>query len=322
MKRSQKIILPLLFLLASCLLLSACDLSEPGFEAQSSTELSTSNETGEVTTVTPETQEVSSQPQQPPYEKEIIGLDHALVSALTEHIDFLDAFIDHASPAYSIDLDSFQYRRQVFFVKFDKDNYYYACAYFNPTHQKAESYPNDLCCVEEYTWVRYDSPEQIPETYNGLGFVCAFQVNKTLFCEDIGTGGGAAEGIEHFKRYTTKFENGFNVDVGSRFEQSFLYINNFYAIESYKTIYHSVESQEHPWCVYRCVERNGQFYVPIYLYTMQSDGTRVESSRLQKELGAFYDEVMRVLIMDEYHERDDYYGLITVEDLERIVHQQ
>ena len=100
--------MPLLFLLALCLLLSACDLTEVSFEAQSSTELGTSDETS----------------QQPPYKKEIIGLDHALISTLTEHIDFLDAFIDHTSPAYSIDLDSFQYRRQVFFVKFDKDNYY------------------------------------------------------------------------------------------------------------------------------------------------------------------------------------------------------
>ncbi len=310
MKAIRKNTVPLLFLLASCLLLSACDLCQSGFfEVQSQEQRDTYNPAESVTNAT-------TVDLQQPYEPQICDLDQALVHELTEYIQSLHGMFDLNEIPFSMKVDQVKrYDQQVFCVKFDAENYYYACAYFNPLHEKPETAPNDLCCVGEYTWVKYDSPNQITETYNGLGFVCAFQINRSLYCVDLSSNNGATQNVEHFKMYTAKFVNGINAETNSFVDKSFVFISH----SDDKIAYHSADAYDHEQLTIRCVEKNGKLYIPIFLYAKEEDGTRKENTMLEWELGADYDDIMRVLIYDEFNERGNYYGLLTMEDFSKII---
>lgn len=217
--------------------------------------------------------------------------------------------------SFSIKLDEIKkYDKQPMLVKFDPDNYYYACAYFNPAHE----YNEHLCgyaCVNEYIWVKFASAAEILESYDGLAFVCAFQINKAVFCRDI-RALGPSETVEHYQKFIPEFVEGLNVAAPPVFDQSFIYLNS----SNYQTVYHSVDLYNHDWITLECVEIEGQSYIPFFLRTEYANGACKDNDSLAEELGVYYDEIMRSLIMDRYsvHETwggTTYYGLLAADDL-------
>ena len=339
MKHSQKALLPLLFLLASCLLLSACDLSQPDFfEAQSQDEIAP--DTAEQATATPETitttetagisetesqadteitQTTEAQTQQPD-EFEVSGLSKYLILDITDYLDNYLTQYGMGDNTFAIKLYNIKHHGlQPLFVKFDKDSYYYACAYFNPAHEyEEENHP--YCCAQEYTWVKYEKPEQITETFDGMKLVCAFQVNRAEFCHDIGHAGGLSDSIEHYSSYVPEFVEGINIAPSIEFDESFIYLNSTLL----ETVYCTMERPYHEWISMPCMEFDGQYYVPYYLYMQNSDGLISSEQNLELHFGDYYDRVIRVMITDRYHTVDQfgrtaYYGLIDVEDIEKII---
>ena len=339
MKITKKSILPLLFLLASCLLLSACDLSQPGFEAQSQDEIAP--DTPEQATATPETitttetagisetesqadteitQTTEAQTQQPD-EFEVSGLSKYLILDITDYLDNYLTQYDMGDNTFAIKLYNIKHHGlQPLFVKFDKDSYYYACAYFNPAHEyEEENYP--YCCTQEYTWVKYEKPEQITETFDDMKLVCAFQVNRAEFCHDIGHAGGLSESIEHYSSYVPEFVEGINIAPSMEFDESFIYLNS----TPLETVYCTMERPYHEWISMPCMEFDGQYYVPYYLHMKYADGT-TGSSDLKRHFGEYYEYVMSIMLTDKYsvpdaYGRTAYYGLIDVEDISKIICQ-
>ena len=340
--------MPLLFLLALCLLLSACDLSEPGFEAQSQNELANHTEettqppmstapsdtaaapetTAPLVTQEPtsDTQEQTTQPPQP-FVPQVIGLETALVKEIVDHLETRRSFYYPGDTSFEGKLDSIiKGGYQPLHVKFDPASYYYACAYYTLAHEnpnislRTENIFN--CCAREYLWVRYDSPEQIAESYEGMPLIIVFQVNKPLFCSDIGLTDSVTDMAEHYLEYTPEFENGVNVAPAVNFEQSFIYVNYY---KNRPIAYFTNERQWHSWYHMNCMEQDGKFYVSFYLGTEKTDGEYIPYD-LQYEFKEYYDEVMQYMIMNAYSKVDgygqtEYYGLLAVEDISKIVCQ-
>ena len=344
MKHSQKALLPLLFLLASCLLLSACDLSQPDFfEAQSQDEIAP--DTAEQSTVTPETTiitenadvwetETQASPEesqttetrvQLPDEFEDCGLSKYLIMEMMDYLQNYNVMYDKIELTFADMIDRAKAEDvQAWHVKLDADRYYYACAYYSPTHEYPERENRSFCCASEYkTWIRYDSPEQIAESYNGMQLVCAFQINKALFVRDIEPSGGLSDGMEHFKLYTPVFENGINVADCEIFDSSFIYLND----SNYETVYQITDARTTLYySVFPLIELEEQYYLAYFLYDEYPDGTINDAKYLDLKFGAYYDQVMRVMITDKYHKQDQsgrktYYGLISVEDISSILNQ-
>lgn len=327
MKHSQKALLPLLFLLASCLLLSACDLSQPDFfEAQSQDQLDTSDATQEAITDSAPTQATTEQVQEFTTEPgqlcqpQIIGLDEDLIA---EILDFLKTMhIEYEMPEDSFAIKINKIKKdglQPLHVKFDAENYYYACAYYDPTHEHPEYETSGYCCANDYTWVKIDKPDQITDTYKGLNFICAFQVNRTVFCHDIGQTEGVSKNMEHYLRYTPDFVDGSNTADASVFDKCFIYLNS----SNLETAYCTVERQYHNWSAMLCMEFDGRYYVPYYLHMKYADGT-TGSSDLKWHFGEYYEYVMSIMLTDKYSVPDAYggtayYGLISVEEIAIII---
>ena len=250
------------------------------------------------------------------------GLSKNLISRIETYMYEQTAFIYPAPTSFAIKLYQIdEYELQPLLIKFNADDYYYACAYYTPTHEYPENESHHFCCADQYIWVRYDSPEQIAEQHDGMNLVCAFQINQTLYCKDIGHEGGLSKDLSYFHRYTPVFENGFNVAPCIEFDQTFIYLND----SNLETAYHSTELFNHGHKSFECVELDGQLYVPLYLYTEKADGTKSNTADLAQELDSYYDRVMSVMVTGRYSVYNDkngsikYYGLIPLEDIQDMI---
>ena len=250
------------------------------------------------------------------------GLSKNLISRIGTYMFEQTASIYPAPTSFAIKLYQIdEYELQPLLINFNADDYYYACAYYTPTHEYPESESHHFCCADQYIWVRYDSPEQIAEQHDGMNLVCAFQINQTLYCKDIGHEGGLSKDLSYFHRYTPVFENGFNVAPCIEFDQTFIYLND----SNLETAYHSTELFNHMHKSFECVELDGQLYVPLYLYTEKADGTKSNTADLAQELDSYYDRVMSVMVTGRYSVYNDkngsikYYGLIPLEDIQDMI---
>ncbi len=250
------------------------------------------------------------------------GLGKHLMIGIEDYMEEQSAFIYPEPTSFAIKLYQIkQYGLQPMLVKFNAKDYYYACAYYTPTHTHPEIEAFQFCCKDQYVWVRYENPEQIAQSHNGMEFLCAFQVNRTLFCEDIGVKAGLSKDLANFHRYTPVFENGFNTATAIPFDQCFIYIN----VSNHETAYHSTDLFDHEHMIFDCVELDGQYYVPIHLYTVDADQIRRDNNLLEEELGSYHDRVMKVMIADKYSVyvsqtgSTKYYGLIPLEDMQDMI---
>ena len=249
------------------------------------------------------------------------GLSKNLILEIEEYMFEQNAFINPAPDSFALKLNRIkEYGLQPLLVKFNPEDYYYACAYYTPTHEYPKIESHDFCCKEQYIWVKYDSPEQIAEQYDGMNLICAFQVNWTLYCKDIGQEGGLSKDLAYFHRYTPVFENGFNIGPCIDFDQSLIYLNE----SNLETTYHSTDLFDHAYKTFECVELDGQLYVPIHLRTVKDDGTQFTSD-IAWELDAYYDHIMSVMITDKYSIYNSktgstkHYGLISLEDMQDMI---
>ena len=77
---------------------------------------------------------------------------------------------------------------QALYVTFDSIDTYYVAAYYYGEHYKHEFHPNKLGysdCPVEYTWVRFDTAEEITAYYNNREIAGAFVIRNVSSVADI-----------------------------------------------------------------------------------------------------------------------------------------
>ena len=316
----------ILLLLAASVLFSACAYDAVnGAQDTSVPEDRTEESISEqllVTTDLSETEPVETvEKVQIPDEIEASGLSKYLVLALTDYLENVLTSFDPTGMSVAMVLDIIkQSGGQPLHVGLDANDYYYACAYYRPAHEHAEA-DGPYCCAREYTWVKFEDPGQIPQTYQDMEWVASFQVNKASFCHDLSLTGGLSDGMEHYQPYTPAFEDGCNVAEPIAFEKSYVYLNG----SSLETVYFTEGHDPNGWMGFECVEISGNYYIPIALYAENSDGSRYDYD-LEEELEAYYADIMSAMVMDAYNVRDTqgntkYYGLLSIEDLTDMICQ-
>ena len=341
MKHSQKALLPLFFLLASCLLLSACDLSNVSFEAQSQNELAPSNtddtvENSQATDIHTEVVQETSDPlpedtSQPitladdtyDPEKEFDYLIHTLKTYLG-HLKYESSGLENT---YENKFDSAKESGKVLFVEFNPNAYYYVCAYSDSGHEY-EFY--DQCCIDSYTWVKFEDEQELKDSYDGKDFVVSFQINKTLSCVNMLDEKDASADMEHYRIYSPEFVDGVNTSEPLEFAEAFLYfysdntVSKYHQCNNPAIIYHSTDCYYHKSVVLTLMELDTENYVKIHLSTHMSDGKTTENGFLPEYFGKYYNDAMRVMITGTHNVTDQYgnvneYGLLRIEDIVQII---
>ena len=201
-------------------------------------------------------------------------------------------------------------------VAFDPTNYYFVGAYYNPTHEYSESL---FCCAQEYTWIAYKNETEIQECYNDMKCIAAFQINRALTVTNLLPDGTTTPGMEHFQIYKSTFENGVNVGAPIVFDETFIYLNNFINHFDEDMIYHSKSAHHHSNQTIPCVNLDGRYYLPFYLYTIYTDGHRGEEKSYVNAFGEYYDALTSIMEKDKYsitkeNGRTSFYGVISLED--------
>ena len=249
--------------------------------------------------------------------------DNELIETLSNFLDYYHVLWDRVHISFSAQINAIKRGTQPLHVVFDANDYYYACAYYSPTHDRNES---AYCCFSEYTWVAYKSETAIQEFHNGMQFVVAFQINRAASVINILTGEPAND-IEHFDIYVPVFENGVNTAVATEFDQNFVYLNGLFSDLDENTIYYSTSPKsvkDHSNHAIPCVYLDGRYYLSLSLGTLKADKEFDAQEVLSKEsniykFGEYYDAIVGVMDMESYRivNQDGsmrIYGLITFED--------
>ena len=164
-------------------------------------------------------------------------------------------------------------------VQFDPSKYYYVCGYYNCSHADENKWYN---CAGKYTWLIVNSETDIPEYYNGLKFIAAFQINKTASAIDIATGETVSTEIEHYLEYSPKFVNGKNVAEKRYFDGTYICFTD----PEDKYMFDCSEDYFHFTYTLSCIELDGKWYICI------------KNDDLEVEFGKYYDVLIE--IAEEY----------------------
>ena len=242
-------------------------------------------------------------PATPPEEPTVLHPD--LIDSMVEYLQQLTAQYDMPTYGFDDKITFILNGKRAFHVKFNSSDYYYACAFYNPSHTE----PRRYCCAENYTWVGFENEADILETYNGEQLIVVLQINKAVVCQDILQDTWDGSTMEQYQLYTPKFENGKNVASAVEFDGEFIFLSdserlNLYCCEDYY-FFRNVTLP--------CVELDGTCYLKYELYSEFPNGARDESD-LQSDFGVYYDDLMEIMIADRYSVTQttgeiDYYGL-------------
>ena len=236
--------------------------------------------------------------------------DEELIKALTKYLSEYYAEYDMPETSVAIKIDQIKNGAQPLQLKFNPDDYYFVCAYFETEHEYEDV---DYCCVSEYTWVGFNSQEDITESYNGIKFLLAFQINKTEICRDLLPDDRIVPKTEHFMLYKPIFQDGKNCNIPKEYDGTFIYLNS----SKKSSVYLCSNHPTHDWEAMRYVELDGKSYIPVYLYTTKPyEGY---DKQIRWELGDYYDLLTKIMICDKYYEVSRngstmYYGLFEIEE--------
>ena len=296
MKNIRFIRVMLLMLLCSVLLVGCKEISEP---------VQTVEETEEKAIEIPPEQQVEAE----------------LIQTLATYLDELLSDIDWAyGNSVNAKINRIKKGAQALHVEYGEPKCYFVGAYYKDGHEHETSV---YCCADKYSWVKFENASEISETYQGLSFIVAFQINQPSLVEDILTKDASVPKMEHFILYQPTFHNGFNTNsmtilvdtysYNAYFDSTFIYLNT----HDGETVYYT--SSEYLYVLSRlpCVHLDGQYYVSILLYILYPSGVCSDGD-LEVEFGKYYDALVSVMDTERYRETTDgrtyFYGLIKLED--------
>ena len=325
----------ILFLLIGALLvlpLSGCfadNKQNEGTTPNNTTENTTpEGTTPEVTTpevTTPEKIELNKAPDTPIPTGELDKSGNLMVEILA-YLEQYGTQYDLRHISFSMKVNGIKKGAEPIHVAFDPTNYYFACGYYNVTHEYGEYV---YCCAPEYTWVGYENETEIQEYYNGLKCVVVFQVNKALTVTNL-LDTDTTLNMEHFQMYQPTFENGANISGSIVFDETFIYLDKFSALGitessfSEGMMYHSVEWYYHESYSMPCICLDGEWYIPIWIDTLKTGETfnaqqALSREQITNELGEYYDAIIGVMDTEKYsvevNEKYTYrYGVVSIDD--------
>ncbi len=195
---------------------------------------------------------------------------------------------------------------RTFLVKLDAEKYYYMCGYYNCAHiDEAKNYR----CADAYTWVKFESADEIQEYYNDEKMVVAFQINETKDCQHLMPVNDDVPVVAFYQMYTAEFADGYNVAAPYMCDEPRLVGDR----EGSNPLYFS-DKGNWPYVVL-----GGTFYLTERIYTDYPNGTRYTYS-LEQSFGKYRDALMQVMITGKYSEIDEdgntiHYGLFKLEDV-------
>lgn len=137
-------------------------------------------------------------------------LTDELIDSLIDYLKML--YVEYELPDTSLSgkIDKIKRGQQPLLVDFDPTNFYFVCGYYDGI---TENGPLKYRNSNEYTWVRFESADEIQENHEDKKFIVAFQINKALLVWDIASQKAILPRVEHFQMYDPVFENGVNTNT-------------------------------------------------------------------------------------------------------------
>lgn len=242
-------------------------------------------------------------------------LTDELIDALVEYLQGLGVEYELPDTSLSIKIDKIKKGQQPLLVDFDPDIFYFVCGYYDGI---TENGPLKYRNSNEYTWVRFESADEIQESHEDKKFIVAFQINKALLVWDIASQKAILPRVEHFQMYEPIFENGVNTNTHIVFEKEFIYLNPSNA----ERIYHSTSLFNHQVVTIPCINYD-EYYISHFMYSIHINGEKDEMN-LRGVFDQYYDSLMSVIQPTKYSITrssgiTDYYGLITIDDFVKII---
>ena len=328
----------LLLALTICMLLTAC-----AYDAVNGEDDSMVSETANETTVTEietdttsvldnetidttvDDSEQTTVIEQEPYDPEK-EYDY-LIHALKVYIKNLNIHYSMVESTYETKFDKAVISGIALYVSFDPNDYYFVCAYSDSGHEY-EFW--DQCCLDDYTWVRFDSEQDIVEYYNDEKFVVCFQINRTISCINLLSEDGTGTDMEHFQIFWPEFSEGINIAAPFTCDETYLYFYSNYATEYHLryepvVIYHSSDLYYHKAVILSLKEVDGVDCLRVFLKMKRPDGSLSENAYLQEYFGKYYDNAMSFMMMNGKHsvtEQDGTvyeYGLLKIDDVTELM---
>ena len=177
-------------------------------------------------------------------------------------------------------------------VTFDPFEKYFLCGYYSDASNKSMSKKHLI--AKECTWFRFDSPDEIPEYYNGEKCIFSFQFNGASSVTNVLKADVAPE-IHHFLEYKTKFEQGYNTAPPIVFYENILLLYN---TANPKDIgYYSTSTVFHRMLTIAFIEIDNEKYITINRYLSTSNG---KVRTLESHLWKYYEDFIRVTNITEY----------------------
>lgn len=245
-------------------------------------------------------------------------LTDELIDSLIDYLKMLYVECELADTSLSGKIDKIKFGHQPLLVDFDPTNFYFVCGYYDGiTKNGPREYENS----DKYTWVRFESADEIQENHEDKKFIVAFQINKALLVRDIASQKAIIPRVEHFQMYEPIFENGVNTNTHIVFEDEFIYLNPSNA----DRIYLSAAAFDHQVVTIPCILFENEYYISHFMYSIHINGEKDEMN-LRGVFDQYYDSLMSVIQPTKYSITrssgiTDYYGLITINDFAKIINK-
>lgn len=244
--------------------------------------------------------------------------DAALIDAVSDYLYLMTVAFDLGPISLSTKLDMLKEGARMLLVDVPADDCYFLAAYCADGH--------DMCDVghscTEQTWLAFTAADRIPEKYNGMDILAAFQVNRASTYLDVATDTAVDSPAGMFTLMDTAFEDGYNTAAPLTCSD----IRVHFTTAEETALYYS---QAHPLGRLRTANArliDGEYYVlqPFYIY--EDGGARVVRIDLREEYCDYYFHLRTLtdVFHTFYRELDENgngtcYGLIKPRDIITVV---
>ncbi len=212
-----------------------------------------------------------------------------LIKSLTDYLKELNADYELEMPELTLEsrIDKINSGRTPLFASFDTVDNYFVCAYYKADREHDET---SYCCADNYTWVKVQRADCIPETYGGAPHVVSFQINTASTVSDLTGRAESVPSLGHFQMYSPEFSGGVNKKAALDYNTPIIYLNG----TNDTAVYVSSYSYDFDYQTLPYVTLDGTTYITALRYTVEKDGTRNEND-LHHDLGKYYDALTGIM---------------------------
>lgn len=234
----------------------------------------------------------------------IISSDDVLIVNLIAYLRQLMTDYDMISRTTADKINKIKNGAQPLLIDFTASEPYFVCAYYNSISSFEFA---AFCCAEEYTWVRINNLDEIPEKYNNQDLFLIFQIDEATTVKNILSEGSEPDTVLHYHLY--RMPQG--IITPPNYERTFIYLNSFDG----DCLYYTTDMYNHRSNRLSCVNLDGSCYLKFELYRTYGD-TRKDAD-YSFDFDIYHDELINLMIPDRYSVKYDngttvYYGVIDI----------